>query len=63
MGHAPENTTEAFEKAIALGCDELETDVWLMDPARSSSRMIDRRPLPRSHRSLTSWISAAAGSP
>ena len=31
MGHAPENTRESFEKAIALGCDELETDVWLVD--------------------------------
>ena|SRR2546428_404572 len=30
MGHAPENTRESFEKAIALGCDELETDVWLV---------------------------------
>src|SRR5207247_1703185 len=29
MGHAPENTRESFEKAIALGCDEVETDVWL----------------------------------
>jgi glycerophosphoryl diester phosphodiesterase len=29
MGHAPENTVESFEKAIALGCDEIETDVWL----------------------------------
>ena len=30
MGHAPENTIASFEKAIALGCDELETDVWLV---------------------------------
>jgi|SRR2546428_10578046 len=30
MGHAPENTRESFEKAIALGCDEVETDVWLV---------------------------------
>lgn len=29
MGHAPENTVESFEQAIALGCDEIETDVWL----------------------------------
>lgn len=29
MGHAPENTIASFEKAIALGCDEVETDVWL----------------------------------
>ncbi len=27
-GHAPENTIAAFEAAIALGCDEVETDVW-----------------------------------
>ena len=30
-GHAPENTVASFEKAIALGCDEIETDVWLVD--------------------------------
>jgi glycerophosphoryl diester phosphodiesterase len=30
MGHAPENTRESFEKAIALGCDEVETDAWLV---------------------------------
>ncbi len=30
MGHAPENTAASFEKAIALGCDEVETDVWLL---------------------------------
>ncbi|MDP9245731.1 MAG: glycerophosphodiester phosphodiesterase, partial [Chloroflexota bacterium] len=29
MGHEPENTVASFEKAIALGCDEVETDVWL----------------------------------
>ena len=34
MGHAPENTIESFEKAIALGCDEIETDVWLMGDDR-----------------------------
>ena len=34
MGHAPENTVESFEKAIALGCDELETDVWLAADGR-----------------------------
>ncbi len=34
MGHAPENTIESFEKAIALGCDEIETDVWLLDDDR-----------------------------
>ena len=34
MGHAPENTAESFEKAIALGCDEIETDVWLLDDGR-----------------------------
>jgi glycerophosphoryl diester phosphodiesterase len=32
MGHAPENTIASFEKAIALGCDEVETDVWLVGP-------------------------------
>jgi glycerophosphoryl diester phosphodiesterase len=30
MGHAPENTMASFEAAIALGCDEVETDVWLV---------------------------------
>ncbi|HEX9269821.1 MAG TPA: glycerophosphodiester phosphodiesterase [Candidatus Limnocylindria bacterium] len=30
-GHAPENTPEAFAVAAALGCDAVETDVWLVD--------------------------------
>jgi len=30
-GHAPENTIASFAKAIELGCDEVETDVWLLD--------------------------------
>ena len=34
MGHAPENTIESFEKAIALGCDEIETDLWLAGDGR-----------------------------
>jgi glycerophosphoryl diester phosphodiesterase len=33
-GHAPENTIESFEKAHALGCDEVETDVWLLEDGR-----------------------------
>ena len=34
-GHPPpENTIESFEKALALGCDEVETDVWLADDGR-----------------------------
>src|SRR5207244_11455785 len=33
-GHAPDNTIESFEKARALGCDEVETDVWLADDGR-----------------------------
>jgi glycerophosphoryl diester phosphodiesterase len=33
-GHAPENTIESFEKAHALGCDEIETDVWLAQDGR-----------------------------
>lgn len=28
-GQATENTLESFERAIELGCDEIETDVWL----------------------------------
>jgi glycerophosphoryl diester phosphodiesterase len=31
MGHAPENTIASFEKALALECDEVETDVWLVN--------------------------------
>jgi glycerophosphoryl diester phosphodiesterase len=30
-GHAPDNTAASFEKAIELACDEVETDVWLLD--------------------------------
>lgn len=30
MGHAPENTILSFQKALELGCDEVETDVWLV---------------------------------
>lgn len=29
-GHAPDNTIASFQKALDLGCDEVETDVWLM---------------------------------
>ena len=32
--HAPANTIASFDKAIALGCDEIETDVWLMDDGK-----------------------------
>ena len=32
--YAPENTIESFDKAIALGCDEIETDVWLMEDGK-----------------------------
>lgn len=31
MGHAPENTIASFQKALDLGCDEVETDVWLVE--------------------------------
>ena len=34
MGHAPENTIESFAKALELGCDEVETDVWLAEDGR-----------------------------
>jgi glycerophosphoryl diester phosphodiesterase len=34
MGHAPENTLASFEKAIELGCDEVETDVWIAPDGR-----------------------------
>src|SRR5438132_6046692 len=33
-GHSPENTIESFAKALELGCDEIETDVWLADDGR-----------------------------
>ncbi len=29
-GHVAENTIASFEKAAELGCDEIETDVWLV---------------------------------
>jgi glycerophosphoryl diester phosphodiesterase len=34
MGHAPENTIASFQKALELGCDEIETDVWLTQDGR-----------------------------
>jgi glycerophosphoryl diester phosphodiesterase len=34
MGHAPENTVASFEAAVALGCDEVETDAWLGSDGR-----------------------------
>jgi glycerophosphoryl diester phosphodiesterase len=34
MGHAPENTIASFKKALELACDEVETDVWLMQDGR-----------------------------
>ena len=34
MGHAPENTMASFQKALDLGCDEIETDVWLTQDGR-----------------------------
>ncbi|MEK7862456.1 MAG: glycerophosphodiester phosphodiesterase [Chloroflexota bacterium] len=30
-GHAPENTIASYQAAIDLGCDEIETDMWLTD--------------------------------
>jgi glycerophosphoryl diester phosphodiesterase len=33
-GHAPENTIASFQKALDLGCDEVETDVWLVGDGR-----------------------------
>ena len=33
-GHAPENTIASFQKALDLGCDEIETDVWLVGGGR-----------------------------
>jgi glycerophosphoryl diester phosphodiesterase len=49
-GHAAENTIASFERAIELGCDEIETDVWLTDrglivshdpPARSAELTLE----------------------
>jgi glycerophosphoryl diester phosphodiesterase len=48
MGHAPENTMASFQKALALACDEVETDVWLMPDGRllvSHDRPTDKAPL------------------
>jgi len=33
-GHAPDNTIESFQKALELGCDEVETDVWVLPGGR-----------------------------
>lgn len=33
-GHAPENTIASFQKALDLGCDEVETDVWIVPDGR-----------------------------
>ncbi len=49
-GHVGENTLDSFERAIELGCDEIETDVWLTErglivshdpPARSASLTLE----------------------
>jgi glycerophosphoryl diester phosphodiesterase len=48
-GHAPENTIASFEKAIELGCDEVETDVWLVD----DGRLVISHDPPRGGESLT----------
>lgn len=49
-GHVAENTLASFERAIELGCDEIETDVWLTGrglivshdpPDRSASLTLD----------------------
>ena len=49
-GHVAENTLESFERAIELGCDEIETDVWLTErglvvshdpPARSAALTLE----------------------
>ena len=33
-GHVAENTIASFQKAFELGCDEVETDVWLTPEGR-----------------------------
>ena len=49
-GHVAENTLPSFERAIELGCDEIETDVWLTErglivshdpPERSASLTLE----------------------
>lgn len=49
-GHVAENTIASFGRAIELGCDEIETDVWLTErglivshdpPDRSASLTLD----------------------
>ncbi|HEV2249546.1 MAG TPA: glycerophosphodiester phosphodiesterase [Candidatus Limnocylindria bacterium] len=49
MGHAPENTIASFEKAVELGCDEVETDVWL----GPDGRLLISHDLPGDDASLT----------
>jgi glycerophosphoryl diester phosphodiesterase len=57
--HAPENTVASFEKAIALGCDEIETDVWLIDGALVISH--DRPSSPAGHLSLDETLELCRG--
>lgn len=47
MAHAPENTLEAFETALAMGATGLESDVWLTT---------DRRPVLTHGGRTGSWL-------
>jgi len=58
-GHAPDNTIESFEKAHALGCDEVETDVWLADDGRLL--ISHDRPQPNHKRTLEEVLDFCRG--
>lgn len=57
-GHVAENTLASFERAIELGCDEIETDVWLTD----RGLVVSHDPPPRSASlTLEDALDACAG--
>src|SRR5678815_2104528 len=59
MGHAPENTIASFQKALELGCDEVETDVWLTQDGRLL--VTHDRPTERSSLSLDEVLDFCRG--
>ena len=57
-GHVAENTLASFERAVELGCDEIETDVWLTD----RGLIVSHDPPDRSARlTLDAALDACAG--
>lgn len=57
-GHVAENTLASFERAIELGCDEIETDVWLTG---SGIVVSHDRPGPSALLTLEEALEACAG--